>query len=346
MARPSPSIAWIPSSQETRIASVRLRSLLPCRYLTESGWRCELTDARSCPDADVVVFQKKYGPREIELAESLRDRDTVTVFDLCDNHFYNPDDRPELAARAERLHRMIDLVDAVSVSTEPLRRLVPGKETALIDDAFDEVAARRTSTWRRRLSGATRRGGELRLVWYGNAGLESPSFGLRHVRRVVPVLEELGSRRRLRLTVISNSREVFREVLGDARFPTEYHDWKEATFAELFTEQDVCIIPIEENPFTVAKTSNRVTLSLRLGVPVVADPIPSYEELAPFVLLGDWAESIERYAADPALRRRHAREGRAYVEAKYTRQRVADQWSSFFERLLALSPRTAARRSA
>jgi len=338
VTRPSPSIAWIPSSREALIASVRLRSLLPCRYLSESGWRCELTDARSCPDADVVVFQKKYGPEELELAERLRDRGTVTVFDLCDDHFYNPDNVPKLAERAERLRTMIDLVDGVSAASEPLRRLVTEKEAVVIDDAFDEVSARRAAAWRRRFARGVGRSGELRLVWYGGAGLESPSFGLRHVRKVVPVLNDLGRRRRLRLTVISNSRKLYKKVLGDACFPTQYHEWEEATFPALFTNHDVCIIPIEENPFTIAKTANRVALSLRLGVPVVADSIPSYEEFAPFVLFDDWAASIERYAADPALRRRHAREGRAFVDAKYTKARVVDQWSSFFERLLARAP--------
>jgi glycosyltransferase involved in cell wall biosynthesis len=294
-----------------------------------------MTDVRSCPSADVVVFQKKYSSEELKLAESLRDRGTVTVFDLCDDHFYNPDNLPKLAARADRLHAMIDLVDAVSVSTEPLRQLVTGKETAVIDDAFDEVAAHRAAVWRRRLTRGMARGDELRLVWYGNAGLESPSSGLRHVRKVVPVLNDLGRHRRLRLTIISNSRETYEQVLGDARFPTEYHEWEKATFPALFTKQDVCIIPIEENPFTIAKTANRVALALRLGVPVVADSIPSYEDFAPFVLFGNWTENIERYAADPALRRRHVRAGRAYVDAKYTKERVVDQWSSLFERLLA-----------
>jgi hypothetical protein len=296
-----------------------------------------LTTAESCRDADVVVFQKKYGFEELKFAEALRERSTVTVFDLCDDHFYNPGDLPEVAERAARAQRMIELVDGVSVSTEPMRRLVIGKDTALVDDAVDELAVRRAARWRRRL---TRRRGddELRLVWYGEAGLASPSFGLRHLCKVLPVLDDLSRRQQLRLTVISNSREVFEQVLGGVDFAIEYHKWREETFPDLFVQNDICIIPIEKNPFTVAKTANRLILALRLGVPVVADAIPSYEEFAPFILFGDWAESIERYAADPALARRHVREGRAYIEAKYTAERVVDQWSSFFERLLDRRP--------
>jgi hypothetical protein len=95
------------------------------------------------------------------------------------------------------------------------------------------------------------------------------------------------------------------------------------------------VIPIESNPFTICKTGNRVALSLRLGVPVVADPIPSFHEFSPFVLLGDWQHNLERYASDPELRRRHARKGRHYVEATYTKDRVVSQWAGFFEQLLS-----------
>jgi len=123
-----------------------------------------LETAESCRDADVVVFQKKYGFEELKFAEALRERSTVTVFDLCDDHFYNPGNLPEVAERAARAQRMIELVDGVSVSTEPMRRLVIGKDTAVVDDAVDELAVRRAVRWRRRL---TRRRGddELRLVW-------------------------------------------------------------------------------------------------------------------------------------------------------------------------------------
>ncbi|MEJ7708822.1 MAG: hypothetical protein WKF84_02960 [Pyrinomonadaceae bacterium] len=54
-----------------------------------------------------------------------------TVFDLCDNHFYNPQNLPTLDERAIRLQRMIDLVDSVSVSTPELAKLIQGKQRPL-----------------------------------------------------------------------------------------------------------------------------------------------------------------------------------------------------------------------
>ena len=87
---------------------------------------------------DVVVFQKAYDDASRSSARSLRQAGTITVFDLCDNHFYNPDGLPELAERGRRLARMLDTVDAVSVSSSPLRELVAEHDPPVIDDALDE----------------------------------------------------------------------------------------------------------------------------------------------------------------------------------------------------------------
>ena len=328
-------IGWIPSAPDPRIASARLRCRLPCRYLRETGWKTAVVDDVDRAESfDIVVFQKVYDERMIALARSLRERGTVVVFDLCDDHLYNPDGLPELEERAARLRTMLDLADAVSVSTPTLAQLVRERNPVVIDDALDEfsppLAVQVLAAVRRR-----RGRGPLRLAWYGNAGLESPPFGLIHLPKLVPHLERLHRRHRLRLTVFSNSRAAYERALAGAAIPHSYVEWTPRTFVRQFPRHDVCIVPIEPNPFTLAKTGNRVALSLRLGVPVIADPIPSFEEFAPFILLDAWEESLERYASDAKLRRAHARAGQRYVDSKYTKERVQTQWGRFFEMLLA-----------
>jgi hypothetical protein len=333
-------IGWIPSSSNFAVASTRLRCALPCRYLRESGWDVEILDSREPYRYDLVVFQKMYDEEAIKLAWSLGDRGVRTAFDLCDNHFYNPDDLPALTARAERLRRMLNAVDAVSVSTEPLRDLICDHSPEVIDDALDEFHTAETEDVFARLRAWLRaRNESIRLVWYGIAGLESPSFGLPHLRTILPALEDLHQRVPLELTVISNSRKKYDEVLREARFPARYIEWKYETFPARFRFQDVCVIPIEQNPFTICKTNNRVALSLNLGVPVIADRIPSFEEFSDFILLDEWPESLERYATDSALREHDASAGSRYVKLTYTKERVVSQWSSFLERVLSTDAR-------
>ena len=86
------------------------------------------------------------------------------------------------------------------------------------------------------------------------------------------------------------------------------------------------------NPFTVCKSNNRPVLALMLGVPVVADLIPSYAELQDFVTFagdadGQWASAIRSYATDADLARHHVDDGQRYVRATYTPERVVSQWS-------------------
>lgn len=136
---------------------------------------------------ELVIFQKAYDEESIALAESLRRRGAKTVFDLCDNHLYNPDGLPALSKRAERVRRMIRAVDAVTVSTPELGELIEGRGCAVIDDAIEvprsnPVRAALSRVRDRLTSGLSAR--PLRLVWYGAAGSENPAFGLIHLPRV------------------------------------------------------------------------------------------------------------------------------------------------------------------
>jgi hypothetical protein len=115
-----------------------------------------------------------------------------------------------------------------------------------------------------------------------------------------------------------------------------YHEWGRRSFPYLFEPHDVCVLPVSPNPLTLCKTSNRLLLSLMLGVAVVADRIPSYEEFAPFVRFDDWEQNLRAYAADADLRRRHVRDAQAYIRATYNQERTVAQWSTLFE-LLAVS---------
>ena len=333
--RSAPAIAWKPFLNDANVASTRLRAFAPCRYLREAGWRCEIFDPRNAGSYELVVFQKAYDDESIALARSLRTRGAKTVFDLCDNHFYNPEELPLLRERTERLRRMIEAVDTVSVSTPELANLI-GRDCVVIDDALDlpridrlRAPLFRVQNWLTKISARAR----LRLVWFGY-GSTHPPAGLIDLPRVFPDLEALNAEIAVNLTVISNSRELFQRYVGKTSFPVRYHEWRLETFAQLFQGHDVCIIPVALNPFTICKTNNRLVLSLLLGVPVIADPIPSYEEFRDFVLLSDWPKSLRTYATDPKLRRQHVRAGQRYIRSKYTTERVVSQWSALFDGLL------------
>lgn len=333
-------IAW-KTQGNPQIASARYRALLPSRHLRGAGWPCETFEPARAGRYGVVVFQKVYDDANLELLRGLKRRGAKTVFDLCDNLFhYDLDDPPAAARRTEQLKRMIDAVDAVTVSTAALRdavREATGRDDSfVIDDAVEVPRLNPLARGYYRLRGGLGpRGAEsFRVVWYGIAGRANPRFGMIDLEKVLPALSALHREVPLSLSVISNSAEMFREYTRGADFPVRYHEWGRRSFPYLFEPHDACVLPVSPNPLTLCKTSNRLLLSLMLGVPVVADRIPSYEEFAPFVRFGDWEQNLRAYATDAPLRRRHVREGRGYITANYNKEHTVAQWSALFETLL------------
>ncbi len=311
------------------MASVRLRSLVPNQLLAQSGWDSELFKSVSTDRYDVVVFQKAYESEDILLAEGLADRGTRIVLDLCDNHFYNPEDLPQLTERADRLSRMVALADAISVSTPTLGQLIENKRVFLVDDALDPVivARSREPRWPRFRAGT-------HLAWFGTAGSRSLDFGLVDLARIIPNLNNLNTRVPITLTVISNSREEYRRHVKQANFSTHYCRWKFRTFSSFLASADIALIPITSNPFTICKTSNRIVTSLMLGTPVVADLIPSYREFEPYILVGEWERHLERYARDRELRHHHVTAGRQFVQQRFAPEVIVEQWSRVFHSVL------------
>ena len=336
-------IAWKPAGGSFLPGS-RLRAYLPAEHLREAGWQAGIFDPRVQDSYDVVIFQKIYDREALALARRLTSRGTRLVFDLCDNHFYGDPGVASVRDRVQRLQEMIDLVDAVSVSTLEMSRLIRKERVTVIDDPIDYPE----TSWmlRAQLRAAQFLKGDrrsrVRFVWHGTAGQADPPTGLIDVGRVLPHLEDLNRTVPLSLTVISNSRELFEKYVGGTSFPTRYVPWKLSTFPYHLKQNDICLIPISVNPFTICKTNNRLVSSLLLGLPVVADSITSYEEFAGCVLFGNWRENLHRYAADPALRREHVREAQRYIRSRYTPSRVVSQWSAFLAQVLVPAPENGA----
>ena len=336
MNRPKARIAWKPAG-DSSLPGSRLRAYLPVQHMRAAGWTTEIFDERAADAYDLVIFQKIYQPDTIALAQRLKRRGTKLVFDLCDNHFYRSDDSSKTEDRCNRLQEMIDLMDAVSASTLEISRLIKNQHVVVIDDPIDYPMV---SKWLDLRLKATRlisfRRKEVRFVWHGTAGQSNPPTGLIDIQRVLPHLEELHEIVPVSLTVISNSRELFERYVKSMKVPTRYVEWKLDTFPFHLKQNDVCLIPISVNAFTVCKTNNRLVSSLLFGLPVIADPITSYEEFRGCVLFGNWSESLRRYALDPALRREHVLAALQYIRSKYTPSRVVSQWSALFHHVLGV----------
>jgi hypothetical protein len=315
-------------------ASSRLRVGLPIRYLNKNGIRSEVFDYKNLASYSIVIFQKAYAEKDIELASLLREKNIKVFFDLCDNHFYNPDGSPELAERAERLKKMVSLADEIIVSNEGLGELT-GRPFTVIGDMLETSI----HTWisRRILKPfySVLPKPRLRLVWFGSSGSEAPRFGMIDLQKIIPDLNAINKKISLQLSVISNSKAKYLLYTAGAEFPTDYYQWNKRTFPYQMVRNDITLIPIEVNPFTFCKTNNRPVLSMLLGLPVIATRIPSYEGLSEFVLFENWQQNIERYATNPALREKHVQEGYHFIMKNFNNQVIIQHWIKLIEKYKA-----------
>ena len=298
-------IAWKPNCKDITTASFRLRALMPYQGTRKLGWPVEFFDIQNSHQYKIVIFQKAYTKEDYELAKRLKSQGTIIVFDMCDNHFYNPENNEKYARRAADMQHMIDIADHVIVTTDELGKLISKENIFQIDDYIDEpeknIFYKNYIHYKipRRFKKANLTN-RLKLVWFGNAGIASQDYGLKDVNIVLPELAELNKTIPLSLTIISNSPLKFREMIGNNHpFPTMYCEWKKHYFSHQLPFFDICLIPAGINPYTRVKTNNRVVLSLSLGVPVIASPLPSYLPFAPYINFEDWQENIIKIASEP-----------------------------------------------
>jgi hypothetical protein len=339
-------VGWKPERNKLRVAGSRVRCLHPLAALQNAGLPVELYEPARERQYKVVVLQKLFDDEHIQLARTLQAQGTKVVFDLCDNYLYYSPETPhqdKYEQQARDVARMLEVADVVTVPSEELGRHLTCP-TVMVRDGLAPVETE-LSSQRAGLPALFRRVAPpppseyTELVWYGKASSNRAPAGMRDILRVAEVLETLSKEFALRLTVISNSREIYEESIRPLKLPTRYMEWQSyESFCARFRQHDLCILPINVNPYTRCKSNNRLTLSLLLGVAVVADSIPSYEEFGRYCLIGNWYDHLRTYLQNPQLRQQHAAAGRVYVRSRYMVDQSAADWWEVFDALLCNRP--------
>lgn len=312
--------------------------------LREQGFDAELY-APDEPAPAVLVLSKRFDPDSLATVLQLRTQGTRVVLDLCDNLFHA--DPPSLASdrRKAWLRDACEAVDAVIVSTDPLRRVV--REAApnvaritVIGDAFEPPHDPRLVATFDRLKAEVglarlrvslsldRRPGVLRLLWFGHHGSAHAEGGMLDLMSIVGDLNDVGRESPLSLTVISNHLPKFEQVQQATRIPCFYLPWHRDTFSRAVRLHHTAVLPVRRNPFTDCKTNNRVATALIHGLAVMADPIPSYEEFAPFIGLGDWRDGLRRQACHHAASQAAVLAGQRYLREHWSSAQVAATWAA------------------
>lgn len=152
--------------------------------------------------------------------------------------------------------------------------------------------------------------GTVRLVWVGSGSV------VKHLRRIVPALDELGRRfPKVVLRVISS------EFVSLQSMPVEQHAWSRDTeVADLMTS-DIGLAPLTDDPFTRGKCAFKILQYQAAGLPVVASPVGANAQYVRdgatgFLVqdLSQWVDRLSTLIENSQLRTALGRAGRRDVE--------------------------------
>jgi glycosyltransferase involved in cell wall biosynthesis len=304
----------------------------------------ELFNLESFGKYSAVIFSKSYDEKSYDIAAELKSRGIKVIFDLCDNHFYNPYKLEKFNFVRRRLLKMLELADLVVTSTETLARTVfeearLSSSPVVIGDAIEKEdfllpRSRLRSFLANFTLKAQSRSEKATILWYGIHGGENAPYGMLDLLNVQECLSSLNRDYPLRLVIVSNSRAKYKKYIQPFPFETRYYEWGYTPFRNILRKVDVNILPITKNPFTLCKSNNRLALALYEGVPSVADEIPSYRELAAFCVLNDWESGLRLYLSNNHLAREHVEGARAYIEEHFTISQIGDEWQAQLSRFV------------
>lgn len=333
---------WHADSYDATLASVRYRLLMPLAALRAGGVSIERFDAaRDAASYDAVIFSKSHSAAAVAAAQVLRAAGRAVVVDLCDNLAAAHAVRHVSDARLERFRAMLACATHLTFSTAMLADQIAATlpcacvDRRIIPDALDmpgtASVAGMTAPGQRQLARLDRflgrRPDALHAIWFGKSLGRVSGYAHLHAAAARLAAQPFP----VTLTVLSNAAVRWWLERWRWRIPVHYVGWRQETAAAVLARHRVAVLPVQANDYTLGKTINRPATAILAGLGVVADAIPSYEELRPFVALDDWNHGLARYRDHWAAEQPRLAAGRTFLAERYSPQAVARDWQALLE---------------
>lgn len=333
MAYQSVRVAFHAHDYSAECASNRLRLFKPMQALRDMGFVVGRHDpALAIENYDCIVLSRAFSKQALKVALAAKSAGRPVIVDMCDNLFALSD-HFGFRGRCDRLRELIGIADIVTAPTAKMAsqlqghvpkangrfRIVPDALEIMPGDTTDPQGLAGLDRFQRRHDGA------LHCAWYGSSAGQLSGFA--HLDRALDALALFSKTHPVTLTVISDNRLRYWLARRNWRVPTHYLPFRSSNFAAALARHDVAIIPVGENGYTRGKSINRAATAVMAGLGVVADPLDSYEELRPWVALGDWQAGLARYAARPPASDPDLAAARQHLERRYGHAAVGMRWA-------------------
>lgn len=239
---------------------------------------------------DVYLLSKCHDARALLLAHEARELGKRVGIDLFDDYFSQGDDSRFSRLRAW-FHAAAGSADFVLCSTPAMqavaRRCAPHLPSHVMNDPFDRfdrATLLRLLAEKRDRVAATR---VMEVAWFGTG--DNPHFpvGLADVTAFADALPPLASGGlAVTLRILTNPRAMTVDALAAlARLPVRHaiETWSEAGEAALLKQCYAAFLPVNAQPFSVAKSLNRAVTALNAGAQVLSAGYPLYAAFSDFL---------------------------------------------------------------
>jgi glycosyltransferase involved in cell wall biosynthesis len=285
-----------------------------------------LGDLRKAKVADVVVLQRKLlSLWELSL---LRSWSKTLIFDVDDAVYQRDSNSRKSATSWRRLTRFRATAydaDAVFVGNDFLRlvvsKWVPPERVLLMPTCVNPA--------KYELARHSRRTPDARLIWIGQSStLETLGIAGGQLGAIAERLPDM------------EFRQICNRSASFAALNVVFRPWSLDTETAELAEGDIGIAFMPDDSWSLGKCGLKVLQYMAAGLPVVANPVGVHREMIVHGETGflaatprEWAEAVDRLAAQPELRAKLGAAGRQLVEKRYSTSVWAPQFARAVARL-------------
>lgn len=309
------------------MASTRLRVYDPILYSYNNSNKYLLEFYNPLWDYDILVFQKIFDEKALEIAKRAKARGTKIILDLNVNFF---DEVSQIIGNDQRrqVKDFINFADYVITTSPHLKEkfaaYFPGDKIRIIEENIINYGVRKEI----RESDISHTGVNLTYVGY------SPK--VKDLLLIKKALKKLS--KKLPVTIYAFSEKDVDLDFEDPNIKFVCKRYNQFTIFDDLCVGDIYIAPRDLNEtYNLGHSFNKIGQPMSIGLPVIASPVPSYQK-SPAILLetmGDeWREEILRLMKDREYYKAVSEQGVKFCDENYSSRVIMDKYLELFQKNL------------
>lgn len=293
------------------IYSSRVRCWQIAEELKNFGWDCKIGE-KYLDYQDYVVFQKRYFPKDLEIAKRCKGK---IIFDMCDPYW--------LKRQEKIIEDFIKITDYIVVSSNKLALWFRqrNKQTEVIPEGFDLDTIPKVSKEKK-----------LTIVWHGSRGNTG------YLKILVEPLDRLSKEFDFNFKII-----VDRPFsIPQFSFKPQIAEWRLETYLAEIAKCHIGVAPLANDEWCSYKSINKPISYMALGLPVVCSLIPSYEEIIEndkngFIIKNNipenWYQALKTLMTSEEKREYFIEKGKETAQL-FTMEKIVKKWDGLLRKLL------------